>query len=796
MLRVLSAAVLLAATLPAAAQEPQAPASPQSCEAPQTSWLRKLFGPGEVSLGVEVRAVEVATPAETTDEKTEESKAPCACGEVLHAMGDCPCFTLFERMVAATHVEDTNADGEPCRNRLSLGVIPPPFQVLTGDATGIPVKIGLDMAPDELPHAPQSAACPAQTGSATADCCKSAQCCEITVCSEGCCQDQCAQSGCCALACRSDAACCEASTCQGGNCASRMVCGTAVCQQGCPVICGVPHENCPQTHNLQRTRSFVIALTARPKCGAASCKCSDCKCSGTECAGPTTGAWCSVTYSTVNGQSESAAGALVSVGDKWVVVKEDSQRECWIPADHVITIRTQPNSGAQRFTLQQPQVMPPQVAWRGPHQIFYGAPIAPGTTTPSTTPTMPATSHTPATTPSTGTWQVLPAPHERVFQIPLPPAPPLMPVTPSDRPITPPLPAVPPSPYQAASPYPATSYSAPYTPAQRAEGVDIESLTCSSSACAVAAPHVCPNSQCSASRHAECQANEAATARAAASQYCITISRFDGDKQLQETQMVTTSGHTAWMNVANFGIGIRVDAPEEFDGGQVRVAAYNPQGGGKPLAVAHVRLGDGLKLKWPTPHSKVAETVQIDVNRLPYAPAHAAVYSHPVMPPRAAPPVPLPPAPVAAESTPILGRFFGIRADAVPANPMEVRVYSVAELIASPPSGSPIAVVGGVAQHTPNFQPLVEMIKSQVEPGTWRDGGAVIHPFPQNYSLVIRQSAQGHEQIGGLLEQMRKLKYGEARTASKPEAWAPSTGSPNSGTHEKLPPAVEAPSEE
>lgn len=577
-----------------------------------------------------------------------------------------------------------------------------------------------------------------------------------------------------------------------------MVCGTAVCQQGCPVICGVPHETCPQTQNLQQTRSFVIALTAKPKCGAASCKCSDCKCSGTECAGPTTGAWCSVTYSTVNGQSESAAGALVAAGDKWVVVKEDSQRECWIPADHVITIRTQPASGGQRFTLehlplQQPQVMPPQVAWRGPHQIFYAAPIAPGTTTPSATPTMPAPSHTSATTPSTGTWQALPAPRERVFQIPLPPAPPLMPVTPSDRPIAPPLPAVPPSPYQAASPYPATSHFAPshgspYAPAQRAEAVDIESLTCSSSACAVAAPHVCPNSQCTASRHAECQ--EATAARTQeSSPYCITISRFDGEKLLQESQIVTIGGRTAWMQVANFGIGVRVDAPLE-EGGPLRLAAYHAQSGTKPLAVADVRLGDGLKLKWPTPHSKVAETVQIGVVALRQAPAHAAVYAQPVMPPRAAPPVPMPPAPVATDSTPILGRFFGIRAEAVPAGPMEVRVYSVAELIASPPSGSPIAVVGGVAQHTPNFQPLVEMIKSQVEPGTWREGGAVIHPFPQTYSLVIRQSAKGHEQIGGLLEQMRALKYGEARTASKPEAWTPSPR-----TQEKLPPAAEAEAE-
>jgi len=92
------------------------------------------------------------------------------------------------------------------------------------------------------------------------------------------------------------------------------------------------------------------------------------------------------------------------------------------------------------------------------------------------------------------------------------------------------------------------------------------------------------------------------------------------------------------------------------------------------------------------------------------------------------------------------------------------RVYSVADLVIPIPKAvdlrlnqvSPsVAPKGEKAQ--PDFQSLIETIKSEVEPNSWEEssGDATIMPFPVTLSLVVRQSAPIHRQIEELLGKLR-----------------------------------------
>ena len=63
---------------------------------------------------------------------------------------------------------------------------------------------------------------------------------------------------------------------------------------------------------------------------------------------------------------------------------------------------------------------------------------------------------------------------------------------------------------------------------------------------------------------------------------------------------------------------------------------------------------------------------------------------------------------------------------------------------------------GGAAQA--DFDTLINLIKSTIEPLSWDDqgGSGTIQPFPGNLSLVVSATQQVHEDIRDLLEQLRK----------------------------------------
>jgi general secretion pathway protein D len=63
---------------------------------------------------------------------------------------------------------------------------------------------------------------------------------------------------------------------------------------------------------------------------------------------------------------------------------------------------------------------------------------------------------------------------------------------------------------------------------------------------------------------------------------------------------------------------------------------------------------------------------------------------------------------------------------------------------------------GGAAQA--DFDTLINLIKSTIEPLSWDDqgGSGTIQPFPGNLSLVVSATQQVHEEIRDLLEQLRK----------------------------------------
>lgn len=58
-----------------------------------------------------------------------------------------------------------------------------------------------------------------------------------------------------------------------------------------------------------------------------------------------------------------------------------------------------------------------------------------------------------------------------------------------------------------------------------------------------------------------------------------------------------------------------------------------------------------------------------------------------------------------------------------------------------------------------NFEPLIELIQSTIQPDTWELGGgtSTIRPYDQNLSLVISTTSDVHDQIAELLESLRKL---------------------------------------
>jgi general secretion pathway protein D len=70
--------------------------------------------------------------------------------------------------------------------------------------------------------------------------------------------------------------------------------------------------------------------------------------------------------------------------------------------------------------------------------------------------------------------------------------------------------------------------------------------------------------------------------------------------------------------------------------------------------------------------------------------------------------------------------------------------------------GGPGGLGGGTMA---DFDSLIELITTTVAPETWEDvgGAGSIAPFETNLSLVISQTQDVHDQIGDLLEQLRRL---------------------------------------
>lgn len=78
-----------------------------------------------------------------------------------------------------------------------------------------------------------------------------------------------------------------------------------------------------------------------------------------------------------------------------------------------------------------------------------------------------------------------------------------------------------------------------------------------------------------------------------------------------------------------------------------------------------------------------------------------------------------------------------------------VKTYEVADLV---------AVTTAASDGKPDFVPVIQRIKTTVQPETWdrKGGSATIRPFNSTSSLVVRQTAAGHTAIERLLEKMRQ----------------------------------------
>ncbi|MEN6451232.1 MAG: hypothetical protein ABFC96_12135 [Thermoguttaceae bacterium] len=78
----------------------------------------------------------------------------------------------------------------------------------------------------------------------------------------------------------------------------------------------------------------------------------------------------------------------------------------------------------------------------------------------------------------------------------------------------------------------------------------------------------------------------------------------------------------------------------------------------------------------------------------------------------------------------------------------------------APKTGAPAGGPGGAGGATqPDFDSLIELIKSTVKPSSWDDvgGAGSISNFENNLTLVVSQTQEVHEEIADLLDQLRRL---------------------------------------
>jgi len=95
----------------------------------------------------------------------------------------------------------------------------------------------------------------------------------------------------------------------------------------------------------------------------------------------------------------------------------------------------------------------------------------------------------------------------------------------------------------------------------------------------------------------------------------------------------------------------------------------------------------------------------------------------------------------------VTGWSPGIVAEAgKPVEEFHLRTYNVADLV------TPFGPFVG----KPDLSPVVELIKTTIEPDSWSDGRGKIVSVQETLSLAIRQTTKNHEQIAKLLSQLRK----------------------------------------
>ena len=106
------------------------------------------------------------------------------------------------------------------------------------------------------------------------------------------------------------------------------------------------------------------------------------------------------------------------------------------------------------------------------------------------------------------------------------------------------------------------------------------------------------------------------------------------------------------------------------------------------------------------------------------------------------------------------------KAKPAPKQPVYVAVtYPVADLVISVPKKATLNISGKNDGLRPQPQPkadyasLIDLIQSTVEPDSWEHvgGQGFLRPYPNNLSLVVRQTPKVHEEIADLLEQLRRL---------------------------------------
>jgi type II secretory pathway component GspD/PulD (secretin) len=96
--------------------------------------------------------------------------------------------------------------------------------------------------------------------------------------------------------------------------------------------------------------------------------------------------------------------------------------------------------------------------------------------------------------------------------------------------------------------------------------------------------------------------------------------------------------------------------------------------------------------------------------------------------------------------------------------PLLARVYAVADLVVPVPKRIVVSDLASAPADPPpvveaDFEPLVDLITSSVQPASWESvgGEGLIRPFEENLSLVVRQTQEVHEEIIDVLEQLRLL---------------------------------------